>query len=344
MKKSIIIMLGLALMSVQSFADTRAQALLLHNGQGKSFDADQLQQAVNEAVDGDTICLSEGTFKVGGEGTLLINKDIALMGAGGDITIIGGNINIDLEENPTVHRHVLDAIRIKGNVTVGKSIRGVHIRNCWISETFNVQDETEVYDIQIDRCYLNSFFPSLSMMSATVTNSIISAVGKSGGGVAAPHDNIFIAGHDINFMNCSIYELDLYCKLAANYTNSIIHMSLGGQQPHNNTLTNTLLTSGTSYPTANHITKDGGNVLQNCYSFNYKANIALNNDHFPTFSLTKETMLQEGFLGTDGTIVGAYGGATPYTLQADGLSIKESVLRVDPDTRQLNVTLKVEKQ
>lgn len=55
-------------------------------------------------------------------------------------------------------------------------------------------------------------------------------------------------------------------------------------------------------------------------------------------------MLQEGFLGTDGTIVGAYGGATPYTLQADGLSIKESVLRVDPDTRQLNVTLKVEKQ
>ena len=329
------------MMSVQSFANTRAQALLLHNGQGKSFDADQLQEAINAASDGDTICLSEGTFKAGSEGTLLVNKDISLMGAGGETTIIGGNVSIELNDNPTVKRHVLDAIRIKGNVTVGKNIRGVHIRKCWISETFKVQDETEVYDIEIERCYLNSFFPSLCMKSATVVNSILSVVGKAGGGTSGSHNDIFLAGHDINFMNCSIYELDLYCKLAANYTNCIIYMSIGGLQPHNNTLINTLLTSGTSYPTATHITEDGGNVLQNCYSYNYKANIAPNNDRFPTFSLTSEIMLQEGFLGTDGTVVGADGGAAPYTLKGEGLEIKESVLRVDPATRQLNVTLKL---
>lgn len=341
MKKTILFFLGLIIASVQTYADTRATALLLHNGQGKSFDADQLQQAVNEAVTGDTICLSAGTFMAGNEGTLLINKDIALMGAGGELTIIGGNVSIELEDNPIINRYVLDAIRIKGNVTIGKSIRGVHIRKCWISETFKAQDETEVYDIQIDRCYLNSFFPSLCMMSATVTNSIMSAVGKAGGGVSASHDNIFIAGHDINFMNCSIYELDLYCKLAATYTNSIIYLSIGNQQPHNNTLINTLLTSGTSYPTASHITEQGGNVLQNCYSYKYNATIASNNDRFPTFSIKNEDMVQNGFLGTDGIVIGAYGGSNPYSLKPDGISVKESILRVDPETRKLNVTLKV---
>ena len=67
MKKILLFLLGLTIASVQTYADTRAQALLLHNGQGKSFDADQLQQAINEAVAGDTICLSEGAFMVSGD-------------------------------------------------------------------------------------------------------------------------------------------------------------------------------------------------------------------------------------------------------------------------------------
>ena len=77
MKKTILFLIGLVCVSVNSLADTRAQALLLHNGQGKSFDADLLQQAVNEAVAGDTIYLSEGTFNL--NGTLIINKDVSLI-------------------------------------------------------------------------------------------------------------------------------------------------------------------------------------------------------------------------------------------------------------------------
>lgn len=340
MKKTILFLIGLVFVSVQSMADTRATALLLHNGEGKSFDADQLQQAVNEAVEGDTICLSGGTYKVGDDGQLLINKDIALIGDGGETTIIGGSINIALENNPTVKRYVLDAIRIKGDVIVSKSIRGVNIRKCWISNNFKAVDDIEVCNIQIDRCYLNSFYSALSMLSATIVNSILYCVGDPEG-----HSFVgekFVTGHDINFVNCSIYKLDIYCRLAATYTNSIIYMSIGSTEPRNNTLINTLLTSGTSYPTATHITENNGNVLQNCYSYKYNATIATLTDNYPTFSITKETMQQEGFLGTDGTIVGADGGVTPYTLEADGIRIKENVLKVDPVTRQLNVVLKVE--
>ena len=67
---------------------------------------------------------------------------------------------------------------------------------------------------------------------------------------------------------------------------------------------------------------------------------------FPTFSISKveitaQILQEKGYLGNDGTVVGAYGGNTPYSLSPEGISVKESVLRVDPETRKLNVTLKV---
>ena len=97
MKKTIFMFLGLALMSIQSFGNTRAQALLLHNGQGKSFDADQLQEAVNEAEAGDVIYLSEGTFQPGTTDTLLIDKAVSLIGAGGDVACLKRlTMNIDI--------------------------------------------------------------------------------------------------------------------------------------------------------------------------------------------------------------------------------------------------------
>jgi hypothetical protein len=100
--KKILFLFVLIIASVQTYADTRAQALLLHNGQGKSFDADQLQQAVNEAVAGDTICLSEGTFMVGNadSDTLIIEKGVSVIGAG-EMTILAGNINIAIDGEPS---------------------------------------------------------------------------------------------------------------------------------------------------------------------------------------------------------------------------------------------------
>ena len=81
--------------------------------------------------------------------------------------------------------------------------------------------------------------------------------------------------------------------------------------------------------------------MHNCYNkgFTLKTDQYLND--FPTLSITKEVLLTEGFLGTDGVIIGAEGGYAPYSLEPEGISVKEGVLRVDPETRQLKVTLKV---
>ena len=119
MKKTILFFLGLIIASVQIYADTRAQALLLHNGQGKSFDADQLQQAVNEAVAGDTICLSAGTFMVGNadSDTLILDKAVSMIGAG-EMTILAGNINIAIDGEPSYSNFCIDGIKLVQSIVI----------------------------------------------------------------------------------------------------------------------------------------------------------------------------------------------------------------------------------
>lgn len=339
MKKTILMFLGLALMSIQSFGNTRAQALLLHNGQGKSFDADQLQEAVDEAVDGDTIYLSEGAFLLN-NGTLTIDKAISIIGAGAEVCKIGGNVNIAIDGNPTLDRYLLDAVKIDTTVTVCKSMKGVYLRKCWIGNFFQVADDAEVSDIQIDRSYIYRFYPALNMRSATLINSIMNYQGYN------KESKIrFVEGHDINFINCNIYQLDCYNYLAATYQNCMIFQTnLNSPVVVNNTFINTLFHKGGGWKDADDKCPENGNVRINCYSSPISLTVMDRNNAFPDFTITKEDRQSKGFLGTDGTVVGADGGATPFSMQADGLRIKESILRVDPDTRQLNVTLKVEKQ
>lgn len=338
MKKILLFLIGLFFVSVQAFADTRATALLLHNGQGKSFDADQLQTAINEAVAGDTICLSEGTFKAGEKDTLLIDKDIAIIGAGGEVTIIGGNVIIALDGNQIVKRHILDAIRITESVTISKSIRGVYVRKCWISKELRTDESIEVYDMQIDRCYINNFFSAPTIKSATLINTILF---KHGGNNTSAAYKSFVEGHDIYFINCSICYIDGFCKLAATYKNCIISfVTSPGQYIKNCYFYKTLFGTNTGNAATTYIKSDY-NVFIDCYQANYTTTIANAKSNFPTFNITKEQLTERGFLGSDGTIIGAEGGVTPYSLEAEGISVKESVLRVDPETRKLNVTLKV---
>lgn len=345
MKKTIIMMLGLALMSVQSFANTRAQALLLHNGQGMSFDADQLQEAINEAVAGDTICLSEGAFFAKND-TLLIDKAISLIGAGAEVTKISGNIKVAIDGNPALTSRLMDGIQVAGSFEIYKDVRGVSLSKCWIGSWFQAVD-CEARDIKIESCFLYQFPMLEGTFSSTIVNSIIVSVGKVGS-VKIPCQE----GRDIYFINCHIVCL-MNCNWAANYTNCII----GGYGYYstvtNNSFTNCLLNSTSNYlylpiNTSNcninyniYSKTNTGNLRQNCYQYGFQVTADKDRNLFPAFSITNELLQSNEFFGTDGTIIGAYGGATPYTLKGEGLEIKESVLRVDPATRQLNVTLKL---
>ena len=177
MKKSIIIMLGLALMSVQSFADTRAQALLLHNGQGKSFDANQLQEAVNEAVDGDTIYLSEGTFVTGknNDDTLIVEKAVSIIGTG-ETTKLAGYVNIAIDGNPISNGLEFGRMHITKDLLVIKKMHGLKVSQCFIDGYFTATDT--ITGIKMDRCFARTFTPTQYIRSATVTNSIFTCIGS----------------------------------------------------------------------------------------------------------------------------------------------------------------------
>lgn len=331
MKKTTLFLLGLLFVSVQAFADTRAQALLLHNGQGKSFNADQLQVAVNEAVTGDSICLSEGTFDA--SAGLTIDKVIVVMGAG-ENTRISGNVNIAIEGTPTGTAHMFDALRITGNVIVSKELHGLKIRKCWIGGYLYSTDI--LTDVQIDRCCVMGFSPVSYVKSAIFVNSILRYVGPQTIGQICNS-----TGNELVFQNCSISRVaSPYAqgKLRdITFVNSVIVDYTNDSYVSNNTFINSLLGRE---PSAYY-----GNIAQNCF-VNPELSSSSDTNGFPTFNLngedlTTELLMENNYLGNDGTVVGAYGGTTPYTLAAEGLSIKEHVLRVNPETRQLNVSLKV---
>lgn len=341
MKKIIIIIIALVSFNMQLFADARSAVLLLHNGQGKTFEASQLQTAVTQAITGDTICLSEGAYEVP-EDTLVIDKPITIMGTGTSSCRIVGNIKVAIDGEPTLVARLLDAVRVTEKVIVSKAIKGIKLRKCWIGKFFWVNEDIEAHDILIDRCFLNRFVLKKSIKSALIVNSVMVWQGYN---TNPNKDEIYVTGSNVTFVNCNICLLDIYCNLAATYQNCIIpaaSMSYAGFIK-NNTFINTLFakgTAGAALGNEENISRD--NFVQNCWWGNVSSTRDSFNDEYPTFSVTKESLEAQGYLGTDGTIIGAEGGATPFTLETDGIHIKESILKVDPETHQLNVTLKVE--
>ena len=339
MKKISLFLIALLFASIPSFADTRASILLLHNGQGKSFDAAQLQQAVNEAISGDTICLSVGTFPI--SDTLLIDKAVTIIG-NGETTKVQGCIKIGIPDGPTLSNSLLSSIRVTGCVFVSKELHGLKLKKCWLDRHFYATGT--LTDLFIDRCYMMCFVPTSYIKSALISNSILYCVGDEA--KEQSKQNPWSIGNELTFFNCSIGYVKVVnassgtqkiCDVT--FVNSIIcSYGSGNSNISNNTLINTLL---------NYSYLDSSDTMANCYKQTLSVNPAYTNGWFPTFrmngkDITDEALLEAGYIGNDGTVVGANGGNTPYTLQADGVRITESVLKVDPVTRQLNVTLKVE--
>ena len=340
MKKIILLTLGLVLMSLQSFADTRATVLLLHNGQGISFDADQLQTAVNEAMDGDTICLSEGDFTL--SDTLRVNKVVTIMGVG-ETSRIKGCIKIDIDGAPSLSNDFMRYVRVSDYVFVAKELHGLKIKKCWFDRHFYAT--ATLTDLLIDRCYLMCFVPTSSIKSALIKNSILYCIGDEI--KEQSEQDPWSVGNELTFFNCSIGNvgvIDLSTQKIqdATFINSVIcyYNKNGNSGVSNNTLINTLLA---------YLWIDSNDVLTNCYyepAGSLTVNPAFGKGWFPRFNMdgeeiTEELLKENSFFGNDGTIVGAYGGNSPYSLETEGIHIKESILKVDPETRKLNVTLKV---
>ena len=144
MKKKILLTLACAFgMSITAFAHQNSIVMLEHNGNITTYEPDKINDAIESAVDGDNVILSEGTFPM-----FNIKKKISVKGAGA-LTVIEGDVDVSIPGEPTLTTTLISCLKITGYLTVKSAIRGLKISQCTIS---SLNFTANTYNSIIDRC------------------------------------------------------------------------------------------------------------------------------------------------------------------------------------------------
>lgn len=329
MKKYFLMAVCIIIMSISASAVSVNKVLLDHNGQVTTFD--DIQSAINASADGDVIYLTLGTFKVS---TLNITKEITIRGTG-DTSIIIGEVKISIAGTPTLESPLLEALAVSGGVTISSAMNNLCLKNSKITGTLAINGAVNGGSIEkceigvmtfgntIDNLYIDrssvtgTLTLSSSIKGMTVINSKLNAVSANSG-----------ATSNTTFVNCEFIQLYIN-NFAATIVNSIIYDSIGNTSStssiNSSVLLNTLLRSG-------YVSVGTSSVTQGCYY-----------DKSSVFSNSK--LQENGYLGTDGTVVGIYGGSTPYSdakmFTPSAPKVTSSKLNLDAEKKELNVNLTV---
>ena len=295
-----------------------------------------MQAAVNAAQDGDTIFLTLGTFN-----PFTINKKVTIRGTG-ETTIINGNVEINIPYSPTIESPLMESLAVSGDVTLSAGLSNLLLRKCKISgccylgggQNGGISGGTiekcqigtvcfytgsyngDIDNFYIDRCNISTRMTLRSnIKSMTVMNS-----------------NVYYLNADNNlsnnttFVNCFINQASAP-NLSGTFINSILYDGYFSGMYHlsatfeSSVFLNTLVNT-------DYLSIGSSSVTQNCY--------------FPSNPSTSTTDLQyNGYLGTDGTIVGHLGGSTPYSsvnmFKPLVPTVTSSKLEVDNENKVLNV-------
>lgn len=306
MKRIITFIACIFMMSSAAFAVSSAKCLLQHKGSCKLYDPDAISTAIKNAVNGDTIFLTEGTFP-----GFTIDKKITVRGAGQG-TIVKDNIYIKIAGTPTLEQTVLEGINASStNVYLSTSMNGVKIKQCSMNYLYTQANNN---DVIIERCNISTEMAfSNYIKGMTILNSSVQ-VGYS----YSTSDPV------VNFINC--YVNAYYVNyVAGTFINCIVRgYDYRSYSKYNNcNFVNSLLCG--YYRTTDSSTC----TVQNCYE---------NEDQTLFDANTLENL---GYLGNDGTIVGQYGGNNPYTLELAVPKVTDSKISLDMAKKTLNVNLKV---
>ncbi len=304
MKKYLITCFALLMMSVLSLNAEPAILALHHEGQVTFYDESQFNDAQEAAVDGDTIYFSEGQFV----GNITIKKPIHLVG-GGIKTIITGDILLEIENAPG--GYLFENLNINGAVkAIGHNVIGLRMRKVTCKDLY--QDHGVDGDF-IDCYFVNCFFKNIylsRMKNASLVNCKIAGLSNgaySAGAVQFINCNIshWAGGHSATFINSIVYG-EWFEGLADHSVLAIHNLSYAQES-----------------------------TRQDCYEYNPE-NIF---DENMECIIPQEAMSQ--YLGTDSTIVGCYGGETPFTLTPTTPRVLEKTVTLDKGKKTLKVDIKI---
>lgn len=332
--KKIIFMIACCLMAtaqcVLAQSDYTGKVFLQHNGNiTRTFGGDEIDKAIEAAVDGDTLFLSKGLFK----NNFSINKSISLIGSGAEFgQDFQKSTNIEWSGNaPEIGAEgdqVLSSVTVEGLFSgCGLYVRGkidnLNIKKCYFYNTLSLGSKYTKKAI-IDRCRLDYISTDGSIEDATIKNCKISSTYGQGGQTIT----------SCKYINCNIREVNRNTK--AIFVNSIINEVGNGTDEY---LCNNAILVNTLYHKMNGYDPMEKTSQQDCWSTT--ETVISNNNGDKECTMTVEQRQAAGYLGVDGTVVGIEGGVNPFSLTLHAPSINSSSANVDLNNKKVTINVNV---
>ena len=322
MKKIFMTMICLTVLGILSANAYKQQIAVQHNG--NVTQCETLNAALAAAYAGDTIYLTAGTFGSSSTGFCTITKPVTIIGAGAGNSIIGGVI-VAIPDTLTLTANLLEGVTLSNIFSVSCSINGLKCKKCDFSSSVLVgysYDNGKFYgyggsynikDIVFDRCKIKELKYISKIKNMTVANCNItenvdgsSTVGEG----------------DVVFNNCNIV---LYSGTRASFINCWMKLYKSSSTPSFHSTTVFMNCFGLS----NFWACCTGTDMSNCYSYPV----------YDPLDESLENFIKQGWLGTDGTVVGMYGGPNPFTLKTSAPKVTDYSIGIDTEKKKLNVKI-----
>lgn len=335
MKKIILTSIFSSLICVASFGQsTMFRTILSHNGQLTQYDLTHWTDALTDAVDGDTVYFTPGTFP----GDITITKKIALIGAGvcesqawyhgetamqdalggkgtpsdNSTNLTGSNINIELDGNPTLSATMLEGLNIHNYLHINKTVTNLKIKRCQIgtvrTNVDDVSDESaKPENLTLENCYIYSL-RTANFVTPNIYNCYITYI------------NLY--SQPLSFTNCSIDNTNQ--SVGCNFINCLLNAegSVGI-----NTYINCIYCEDHS---------DIGSTYTNCFAY-------YSGDGTRPWRWSETYLTENDYIGNDGTVIGPLGGQAPFTFLPSQPYVSSSTVAYNPATNKLNVNITVKK-
>ena len=314
MKKTIYAIAMMLMTGISAFSQAEDTKVILQSGAATTiYDGTNISTAISAAKKGDILYLSEGTYD-----SFTIDKEILVRGVG-ENTWIEGDVTIAIPNNATLTQAVLEGVNVSGTINITQPATNLIIRN---TKVMDVKVNGALSNGLIDRCWITGTFNmNNNTDDTTVKNSKVYMISAGS-----------LTYNKCTFLNCNI-AARMNVNTAAVFTNCIIGSYYGlGEMRGLVTMESSVFT----------------NTLFNTYYGSIGSSSSKTNCYFidDYYGACDQNTLENRYdfseyRGTDGTVVGIYGGTTPFTLDPQVAKVTESTFTVDTTNKKLSVKLKV---
>ena len=280
MKKKILILLtGLVLGLSSAWAkDAGCCVILQHAGNETFFEAQDAQDAMDAAVEGDTLVFAEP--ESGSYPAITMNKKVYIISSG------YLRINLEIPGNPSLDECLFQTYQHWISIYVKSDLQRLYLNDTFVYVYANTENVT-VGSLEMDRCRIWGIWYNSGLKKIVANNSqIMWSLYSSGENDAV---------ESAKFTNC-YFEMGQLNITNATFNNCILRYNSDSQFTITGCTFNKCLMNNEDVWVMGE-----GSSKTYCYD--------LDGD---TFSNDKDYLTTNNYLGSDGTVVGEYGGTNPY--------------------------------